>query len=68
MSNNNLILKINTCALEAGSALSSGVVPARNHVIIQIPFAGSYLLRQGLLYPGLYFIGMGSPAKGPIAI
>jgi len=29
--------------------------------------AGSYLLRQGLFYPELFFIGTGSPAKGPFA-
>jgi len=30
--------------------------------------AGSYLLRQGLFYPKLYFIGTNSPAKGSSTI
>jgi hypothetical protein len=34
----------------------------------KLRIAGRYLLRQGLFYPDLYFIGTGSPAKGPFAI
>jgi len=80
-------LESKTCVVEDNSALSSGIVPARNRVPLWsvfspyqarsyhwsvitpttgkfiLPTAGSYLLRQGLLYPGLYFIGTGSPAE-----
>jgi hypothetical protein len=34
----------------------------------ELTIAGSYLLRQGLFYQLLLFIGKGSPAKAPIAI
>ncbi|OZA54101.1 MAG: hypothetical protein B7X75_08675, partial [Sphingobacteriales bacterium 39-40-5] len=34
----------------------------------KLRIAGRYLLRQGLFYPELYFIGTDSPAIGPSAI
>jgi hypothetical protein len=33
----------------------------------KLPIAGSYLLRQGLFYMKLFFIGNGSLAKEPLA-
>jgi hypothetical protein len=32
---------------------------------VKLRIAGRYLLRQGLIYPVLYFIGTGRPAKEP---
>jgi len=44
------------------SVLSSEVVPQDITFYIKLPIAGSYLFRQGLFYPVLYFIGTGSLA------
>jgi hypothetical protein len=63
-----LIFETNTCVLQASSALSSGVFRQEIAFSSKLSTAGSYLLRQGLFYPVLFFIGMGSPAKGPFAI
>jgi hypothetical protein len=41
------------------STILSLVIDNTNNKELRI--AGSYLLRQGLFYPGWYFIGTGSP-------
>jgi hypothetical protein len=57
--NNNLFFESNTCVVWVISALSSGVFPARNRCHSS---DSCNLLRQGLFYLWLYFIGTGSPA------
>ncbi|MDO8992701.1 hypothetical protein [Daejeonella sp.] len=54
-------MEINTYVLSAGSALSSGIVPARNHVLFQITTSRKLPPPARFILPGAVFHWDGQP-------
>jgi len=66
LSYNNWILESNSCVLSAGSALSYGVVPARNRVVIQIANSRKLPPPARFILPWAVFHRDGKPGKRTI--